>query len=1305
MGGVTRNGLARLNADGTLDTEFDPNPNAGSWVNAIDAPLGGKVVFGGTFTSVGGVTRNRVARLNLYDTLDTGFNPDANGEVRTLAVLPDGAVMLGGGFSQVGGVTRNGFAKTLATGALDTTYAPLLNVGGIVSCLAVQPDGNIILGGLFSAINSTGRSNLARLSNTGLLDGTFNPNASDQVRCLALQANGRILASGSFNTMGGSTRLKVARLESNGTVDNTFGNAAANADLRGLALRPDGRILAFGAFTSIGGQSRTSLALLANGAPESQFTFLNNDILVWYRNGTAPEATSVTFELSTDSGTTWSSLGPVARNLILPQQWVLTGLSLPNSGLLRATARVTGGQCNGSGGLVTAARSFNSPIPEIFVGIPSDNPVQPVEEDIEIADGGSLDMSGISAGGTKVRSLNIRNLGNAGLTGLHATIDGPDATAFSISTQPTTSIPPGNDFTYVDVAMSSPTPGNKQATLHIASNDQDETPYDIDLSGVVFSKPTVAPSSVTNVTAYAATVNGTVNPNNDNTTVIIEYGNTTAYGALALVNPSSLAGLAPIPVAANLTGLQPDTVYHYRIIASNISGITRSSDQQFTTLPPPPGTVDPSVATNLNDYVFGIAVRPDDSCLITGNFTSINSLSRLRIARFTEAGPIDDTYAPSMEGVQYSSPTHAVAALDDGGALFIGNFTLAAGQLASGLARINADGSPAVGLFAATISRYGNVNFSNSSATVDRNGEFLIAGNFTTVNGVARPDLARLSSNGTLDASYNPVFPALSASSIKRVYPVAGGASIATGTFNNNYGAARTFVAKLDANGAVDNAFTPAEVYGNLYCVTVQADGKVLLGGDFQEVDGQARYGLARLNAQGSLDAAFNPQVLASPSEVHSLILQADGKILLGGFFLGESSPRNHLMRLFADGTLDNNFEANISGTGGDVMGVALDSKGRVLIGGGFSQVGGQNRYGFARLLNDPATQSLTVSPSGHIEWLRGGSSPETHLVTFHLSTDIGITWSPLGAGNRIPGGWSLDTVLPAVGIVRASARVEGGYQNGSSGLVATTRAFSNIAPEITLKHAGTDIANGDAFDFGAVAVGDALVRTFTIKNTGNADLQLTANPVVTVGGADAALFAVTSHPATVISGPDGSTTFSVRLSPLSSGPKTATLGIVNNDGDESVFTITISGTGAAPAQLFAQTMTVSGLSGGNDSPTATPFNDGVENLLKYAFNMNLAGPDLRRLEPGGTGSSGLPNVSLGETGGEPVLRVQFLRRKGSGLVYTPKVSATLNGFSPMTGATVVTSISDAWERVVVEQPCDTATTPQCFGIVEVTLP
>ena len=101
--------------------------------------------------------------------------------------------------------------------------------------------------------------------------------------------------------------------------------------------------------------------------------------------------------------------------------------------------------------------------------------------------------------------------------------------------------------------------------------------------------PTVVTDSAGGVGQSAATVSGSVNPDGQATTYHFDYGTTTAYGAQAPAppDPSAGSGSGAQPVSANLTGLAANTIYHFRIVATNASGTTNGSDRTVKTLPNP----------------------------------------------------------------------------------------------------------------------------------------------------------------------------------------------------------------------------------------------------------------------------------------------------------------------------------------------------------------------------------------------------------------------------------------------------------------------------------------------------------------------------------------------------------------------------------------------------------------------------------------------------------------------------------------------------------------------------------------------
>src|SRR2546421_306576 len=145
-----------------------------------------------------------------------GFDPNANGFVHVVVVQPDGKILLGGEFTTLapnGGpaVTRNHIARLNPDGTLDTAFNPNANSG--VYAIAVQADGKILAGGIFTTIGGEARNHIARLdATTGLAD-SFNPDADNTVYTIAVQADGRVLAGGSFTEIGGQTRHRIARLD------------------------------------------------------------------------------------------------------------------------------------------------------------------------------------------------------------------------------------------------------------------------------------------------------------------------------------------------------------------------------------------------------------------------------------------------------------------------------------------------------------------------------------------------------------------------------------------------------------------------------------------------------------------------------------------------------------------------------------------------------------------------------------------------------------------------------------------------------------------------------------------------------------------------------------------------------------------------------------------------------------------------------------------------------------------------------------------------------------------------------------
>jgi uncharacterized delta-60 repeat protein len=252
--GTTINRIARLNIDGTLDPSFTPGGGFNNNVWATSIQSDGKIIVGGQFTSFNGVARNRIARLNTDGTLDATFNPGsaANNTVYATTIQADGKVLIGGDFTTLNGVTRNRIARLNADGTLDTGFDPAAGANNSIFSLAMQNDGKILAGGQFTSYAGITANRIVRINSNGTIDGTFatGTGADNVVRAVLFQQDGKILVGGQFANYNGTARNRLIRLNSDGTLDGTFliGSGPNNV-VRTIALRSDDRIIIGGDFT------------------------------------------------------------------------------------------------------------------------------------------------------------------------------------------------------------------------------------------------------------------------------------------------------------------------------------------------------------------------------------------------------------------------------------------------------------------------------------------------------------------------------------------------------------------------------------------------------------------------------------------------------------------------------------------------------------------------------------------------------------------------------------------------------------------------------------------------------------------------------------------------------------------------------------------------------------------------------------------------------------------------------------------------------------------------------------------------
>jgi uncharacterized delta-60 repeat protein len=284
--GVAKSTVARMNSDGTVDASFDAGTgadNGNGYLLGMVVQSDGKVVVGGSFSDFNGSAKNNLARLSSSGAVETSYNTAGLNDVVNAIALQaaDGKVVVGGYFTAFGADSRNRICRVTTTGANDTTFTPGTGADNAVNAIAIQSDGKILIGGGFTTFNTTARACIARLNSNGTLDTTFNPGtgAPNGVSCIAIQTDGKILIGGNFTSYNSTPRNRIARLNANGTLDTTFdpgtGAVGSLAGLSGvftISLQSNGKLFIGGGFQTYNGTTVNGLARLqATGALDSLF--------------------------------------------------------------------------------------------------------------------------------------------------------------------------------------------------------------------------------------------------------------------------------------------------------------------------------------------------------------------------------------------------------------------------------------------------------------------------------------------------------------------------------------------------------------------------------------------------------------------------------------------------------------------------------------------------------------------------------------------------------------------------------------------------------------------------------------------------------------------------------------------------------------------------------------------------------------------------------------------------------------------------------------------------------------------------
>ena len=277
--------VTRLSGDNGLDDVSFNRPEVASGrvyavaVEPVDATSPpGTITIGGDFWLVGGFLNLNFAQLSSGGRTSARAETGVHGKVFTaVAIQPANACYIGGEFSSVGGILFRGFWFPFFTQNIAQLSGGRVGTyepgaDAAVFAVAVQPDGKLLVGGDFATVRGVARSRIARLISNSV-DASFNPPApvNGRVRTIAVQPDGKIVIGGDFTTVGGAVRNYVARLNPDGALDASF-DPDADGPVNGIVMQPDGKIILGGNFTTVGGAVRKRAARLnPDGSVDASF--------------------------------------------------------------------------------------------------------------------------------------------------------------------------------------------------------------------------------------------------------------------------------------------------------------------------------------------------------------------------------------------------------------------------------------------------------------------------------------------------------------------------------------------------------------------------------------------------------------------------------------------------------------------------------------------------------------------------------------------------------------------------------------------------------------------------------------------------------------------------------------------------------------------------------------------------------------------------------------------------------------------------------------------------------------------------
>ncbi len=981
-GGKTLNGFGAFGLDGNADASFYfPSMPAGStrsFAGATDIALGA----GDRVHVVGSGLPFAGANNAVWITLDrdgnelTGRVGTAGEQVLRVLEQADGKVLLGGSVTTPNGVRV--LVRRNSDSELDGTFDAVLP--GPVSVLRQMADGRLLVSG----VNTTRQRPYVWVLGT---NGTRDPgydldsivegisaNTASVVDVVA-QADGKIVLGGSFTA--GGVDLAVARLLPSGELDWEFNSELTSTSPVTAMLMKDN-------FLYVGVNRNVRRMFLgdpiAGGPPE---------ITVPPAGGRFPAGAQVLLQV-TATGTP-----------PLTYQWRRNGTPIPletaNRYLFQLTQLNAGDfdvvVGNGSGSVTSAVARINLDVPPPVVTLVS-NTVQ------------TLGFIG---------SFGPWVTGEVPPTFYQWYKDGqavPGQTNMSYSFNPVVA---GDAGTYRFVLQD--TFGNS-----VTSN-----PCVVTIEMPPPPRVMVQPVSVVALAGSTITLDARFESLPQQLPPVVQWrhaGTNIVGGTVSLLNGLYFARLT-------LESVQPDAEGLYDCSATSLGGTSPFTREVRVTVKTEtsPDTVDTGFdAGTANRIAFnnpaadgaveGIAIQPDDKVVVVGTFKQWNGQARTNIVRLNVNGSLDTSFAghvftPTING-EISVPGVAVA--PDGKIYVTGQWGTVDGRT-DPMIRLNPDGTLDT-TFSVGDAAPGFLLLTLPDGTLLNNGGALVANRLRTP--------LRYPAGGALDTAFGGPFTAARFSGVNASAWFANpdGSLVLGGAFGStDAGSFAHFnLAKLNADGTLATGFhSPLNQTEFVNGLARLPDGKFVAVGEFQSPTRNLR----RFNADGSVDIAFDcPLTDASNA---ALLAESDGTVLT------TAGNGRRLHRLLANGASDDSYLVSANDS---IRRVAVDSRGRVVVAGYFTEVTGAFddaahrvvRKSIARIYgrNRPGTippvrlGAVTFTPGGPL----GFTLPTVPGVTYILETKATLGDTAWTVSQTITGDGSTKTLQAAIAGVQGYYRV-----------------------------------------------------------------------------------------------------------------------------------------------------------------------------------------------------------------------------------------------------------------------------------------